>query len=337
MRKQALIPLLIGLVVGLFAMKLGWNYVKQIQAKSTGPAGPTAKIVVAKHDLPMGTVLVEGDIALVNMPETLIPKDAMKDPKKALGQTLRQTLPARMPVLGEMLGADKGFRGVIPTGFRAVAVKVDEYTGVAGLLKPGDRVDVVATFTFRDVETSRQQSLSKVVLENVEVRAVGQQFSDSADSAGAKIKEKLSRSVTLLVKPNEMERLQLATSNGEIRLALRAPMDETAGKTQGITMTKLLGSNENVSNPNAGQMDLASALLSKVVKPAKPEEKTESMIKPYEIVVMSGAKTERVYFESRNSDRRVTASGTPKEDKNEAEERPAPTQEQTVPKEMESD
>jgi len=329
MRKQALIPLLIGLGGGLFAMKLGWNYVQQIQAKSSGPAGPTAKIVVAKHDLAMGTVLTEADVALANMPETLVPKDALQDPKKAIGQTLKQTVPAKLPILGESLGADKGFRGVIPSGYRAVAVKVDEYTGVAGLLKPGDRVDVGATFTFRDAETNRQQSLSKVVLENVEVRAVGQQFGDSSNSTGAKIKEQLSRSVTLLVKPSEMERLQLATSNGEIRLALRAPLDDGAGKTQGITMVKLLGGSENLTNP-AASGTFPTPAQAKVVAEERSAADTP---KPYEVVVMSGAKTERVYFESRDSDRRVTPSGAAKEDKDEDVQRPAPTQELQVPAE----
>jgi len=274
MRKQAIIPLAIGLIVGLAALKLGWDYLAKVQGASKVPTGPVKKVVVAARPLDMGTLLAEKDLTVVDMPEDLVPADTTGDPKDFIGQSIKNAIAARMPVLKNMVGPGTGFRGVISEGYRAVTVKVNEYSGVAGLLKPGDRVDVVGTFSFRRGRGT--QTVSKIVLQNVEVRAIGQEFHEREDGKSS-LSGKLSRSVTMLVRPDQVERLQLAASKGKIRLALRGPFDDSSPMTQGITLAGLLSGPSDALGTNSG-----STLLGKFFKMAFTKREPAAEVKQVE-------------------------------------------------------
>ena len=313
MRKQALIPLAVGLIVGIAALKLGYDRMDTQSQTKAPDIGPVEKVVVATQDIPAGVTLEEKHLTVVEMPAKLVPADAVTDAEKLIGQTLRTATAAKMPVLTSMVGPGQGLESMIPEGYRAVSVKVDEFTGVAGLLKPGDRVDVAATFKFRGPEGS--ETLSKIVLQNVEVRAVGRKFQD--DKADAL--EKMSRSVTLLVKPDQVERLQLAASCGTIRLALRGQLDNRPAFTTGTTLAKVLA-NQGDANGNKASSDMFSRFFAlahkKQAEPVrvkvepKPVEKTPApKVEPYVVEVLVGDKVERILFESPHSDRRVNPLG----------------------------
>jgi hypothetical protein len=119
----------------------------------------------------------------------------------------------------------------IPDGYRAVSVKVDEASQVAGFLKPGCRVDVAAVMTVR--RNRQTETISKVILQDVEVAAVGQSL--QGEEAGATV----SRSVTLLVRPSEVPKLHLASSKGKIQLAMRN-QQETGGALASATEAEVL-------------------------------------------------------------------------------------------------
>jgi pilus assembly protein CpaB len=130
--------------------------------------------------------------------------------------------------------AGAGLPPVIPHGLRAVSVRVNEVIGVAGYVLPGTHVDVLAT-----VNPSEQRTdvTSKVILTNVQVLA-----------AGTKIERDIEGNqpipvtvVTLLVNPEESERLTLASTEGKIQLALRNPLDKETPSTKGIKPAALLG------------------------------------------------------------------------------------------------
>ena len=130
--------------------------------------------------------------------------------------------------------AGGGLPPAIPTGFRALSVRVNEVIGVAGYVLPGTRVDVVATVSPTDQHTDMT---SKVILTNVQVLA-----------AGTKIERDVEHNkpvpvtvVTLLVDPEQSERLTLAASEGKIQLALRNPLDKTTPTTRGIRPAALVG------------------------------------------------------------------------------------------------
>ncbi len=307
MNKQAIIPLAIGLVVGLFAIKLGYDYVKKANANKGTNFGPAQKIIIAAKEIPIGKKLSDEDIEIASMPKKLVPDNAVSDKKELIGKTLRVSLAAKMPILKTMVGPGQGLEGIIPKGYRAVAVKVDEYTGVAGLLRPGVRVDVIATFRIRRHD-GKLEHISKVVLQNVEVRAVGQTYRpEDANSPTTK----LSRSVTLLIKSDQMETLQLAASTGKIRLALRSAIDEKPAEAKGINLYQLLNGANDKSSPSSKFANVLTGLVgmsfkkkSAITKPVivKPVIKKPQ---PFMVELMTGDKMERLYFASENSDQRI--------------------------------
>ena len=123
---------------------------------------------------------------------------------------------------------------MIPPGFRAVSVRVNEVIGVAGYVLPGTHVDIVATVS----PTAQQGDMtSKVILTNVQVLAAGTKIDRETD----KDKPIPVSVVTLLVDPEQAERLTLAASEGKIQLALRNPLDRATPSTPGVRPAALLG------------------------------------------------------------------------------------------------
>ena len=110
---------------------------------------------------------------------------------------------------------------------RAVSVRVNEVIGVAGYVLPGTRVDVVATASPTENQTD---TTSKVILANVQVLTAGTHMEQDQEKG----KPMQVTVVTLLVTPEQAERLTLASTEGKIQLALRNPLDQGAPATPGI-------------------------------------------------------------------------------------------------------
>ena len=127
-----------------------------------------------------------------------------------------------------------GLPPAITPGMRAVSVKVNEVIGVAGYVLPGTRVDVVVTMS---PTLQPQDSTSKVILTNVRVLAAGTKIERDTD----KNKPVAVTVVTLLVDPNDAEKLTLAATDGKIQLALRNPLDKDAPATRGVRPAVLVG------------------------------------------------------------------------------------------------
>jgi Flp pilus assembly protein CpaB len=117
------------------------------------------------------------------------------------------------------LGAGAGLPPSIPPGMRAVSVKVNEVVGVAGFVVPGTRVDVMVTLTNRQAQ---QESMTRVVVSNVQVLTAGTRYDQENAKDGKPIPSTV---VTLLVSPEDGERIALAGSEGQIMLTLRNPLD----------------------------------------------------------------------------------------------------------------
>jgi pilus assembly protein CpaB len=323
MNKHAVIPLAIGLLVGIFALKLGYDYLSKMKNQAGPNMGPMIQVVVAGQNLPVGTTLTDKDVVMMTMPKKIAPEGTYATIKEVVGQTIRTPLSAKMPVLKDMIGPGVGLEGIIPEGYRAVSVKVDEFSSVAGLLRPGVKVDVLGTFNFKSEKGSGTETISKVVLQNVEVRAVGQEFrSENMEKVSNKVTP--SRSVTLLIKSEDVETLQLAASSGSIRLALRSATEhETAGDTKGVTMSQLLrlgnGDPTLTAKSNGSLKDIFS-FFSKSKAPAKAVKKDQ----PFAVEVIKGNQTERIYFASANSDMRVNPQAKSAEStKDSKDEKPA--------------
>lgn len=239
-RMRVFLVLLLALTAG-GALALGtYNYVSNSagQGGSTGAAIPSKPVVVAASDLPLGSELTADDVKVIDWPASSVPADAISDPKEAVGRGLVMAVVQYEPILPLKLAskeAGAGLPPVIPPGLRAVSVRVNEVIGVAGYVVPGTRVDVLTTINPGQQQTTMT---SKVILTDVQVLAAGTKLDNTAD----KDKPVPVSVVTLLVNPDEAERLTLAASEGKIQLALRNPLDRSAPATRGVRPAVLLGS-----------------------------------------------------------------------------------------------
>ena len=230
---------------GVFAYGT-YNYVQGIQPTST-QAIDTKPVVVAAVDLEVGAEITREDVRVVQWPAASVPNQTLSDPTLVIGRGLVMPMVENEPFLELKLAskeAGAGLPPVIPTGLRAISVKVNEVIGVAGYVLPGTRVDVVAT-----VNPTRNPTdmTSKVILTNVQVVAAGTKLEKTND----KDKPIPVTVVTLLVDPAESERLTLASTEGKIQLALRNPLDTTTPATRGIRPAALLADAATTPRPIA--------------------------------------------------------------------------------------
>jgi pilus assembly protein CpaB len=208
-------------------------------------AAPTQPIVVAAADLQLATELKADDLRVVQWPKGEAPEDAFASPGDLIGRGLIASVVRNEPILPGKLApkeAGAGLPPVIPPGMRAVSVRVNEVIGVAGYVLPGTRVDVLATTS----PTQQTQDMTtKVVLSNLQVLAAGTRLEhDQKDGKPVQVSV-----VTLLVNPEQAERLALASTEGKVQLALRNPLDQGSPETPGIRPAALMGGVEPSAKP----------------------------------------------------------------------------------------
>ena len=198
---------------------------------------PTSNVVVAASDLQLGAELRKEDLRVIQWPQGAQPAGSFGRPEDLVGRGLIQPVAMNEPFLPAKLAskeAGAGLPPVIPPGYRALSVRVNDVVGVAGYVLPGTHVDVVATIN----PTAQPTDVtSKVVLTNVLVLASGTKIEQSENNKPIQVSV-----VTLLVSPDEAEKLTLASTEGKIQLALRNPLDKTAPVTPGIKPAPLVGS-----------------------------------------------------------------------------------------------
>ncbi len=186
-------------------------------------------VLVAAHALQPGALLKPDDLTGKKLDGAALPPGASPDTpgnrRDLVGAMLRRTLAAQDVILPRdvMRPGDHGFlAAVLSPGMRAVTVGVDAVSGTAGLIWPGDRVDVILTETIPDrTAPPGRQVAAETVLADVRVIAIDQRLVEGAtpDDAGGKGG---ARTVTLEVSAAQAERIAVATKLGHLSLAVRA-------------------------------------------------------------------------------------------------------------------
>ncbi len=212
-----------------------YDYLQNVPVKTV--TVPTRKVVLANSDLSLGRQLKREDLIAVDWPASAVPEGAFEDPAALVDRGLIVSVIKNELILPGKIAskeAGAGLPPIIPPGKRALSVRVNEVIGVAGYVLPGTRVDVVATAN----PSSRSEDITtKVVLSNVEVLAAGTRLEqDTEDGKPMQVTV-----VTMLVTPEESEKLTLASTEGKIQLALRNPLDTESPVTSGIKPGMLLG------------------------------------------------------------------------------------------------
>lgn len=245
MKRKAIVPLVLGLAIGLLAVKFGVDAVRRAQA--TGQNQKMMKVVLAKADIGAFDEIRADMVELTETPETslIAQGDRIGDLQGAIGRVAGKSIPRGSPVLQSMLapeGTAPGLTGRIPTGFRACSIKVDEASSVAFQIRPGVWVDVIVVM---DVETGRRgkkEVISEVILQRVQVAAIGYESTPEGEKSLTKVKP--AKSATLLVKDADVPKLHLAGTRGKISLAMRGDEDTTQSEQGAIAYGSEIGGGE---------------------------------------------------------------------------------------------
>ncbi len=188
--------------------------------KSATAEVATKTLVVARAELPLGSVISEGDVTVIDFPVQAYPQGGFESIEEVVDRSLTQPILANEPITLARTtekGAGFGLAPTIPEGYRAVAIAVNQVSGVSGFVLPGSKVDILLTATPRGAE----DRLTTTVLENVTVLSTGTKQQPSPNGQPENVPV-----VNMLLTPEDAELLTLATQEGRIQLVLRNPKDD---------------------------------------------------------------------------------------------------------------
>jgi len=210
----------------------------RVQAQGQGRTVATNRLVVAKHDIQVGSLIEDADLEEVAWGAP-VPDDALKTRQEVVGRGVVATVYQNEPFLGGRLapkGAGAGLAATIPVGMRAVALRVNEVVGLAGFVVPGMRVDVLMAGNAPSAEQARFGTLCRTILQNIAVLSAGQKLDKTNDG-----RPETAQVVNLLVTPAQAEILNLAMSETKVQLVLRNPLDTQAQTPPGTSIAGLFG------------------------------------------------------------------------------------------------
>ena len=236
MRNKRLILALTGAVIcGLLAVMLVTQYIASVRNTAT----QLNNIVVAKTEIPVGAKITAEQLALLPVPNGSAPEGVFRNLNDAVDRVAVIPIGVREPITGLKLapaGTESGLGAVIPAGYRALTVKVDEIVGVSGFVNPGSYVDVVAVIVPVNQGQAAQGPISKIVLQNIKVLASGAKLDTPSDQR----QPTQVNAVTLLVTPEQAEKLVLAANESKLQLVMRNFGDQEDTQTAGANKSSLL-------------------------------------------------------------------------------------------------
>jgi len=217
-RKRLLVIGSLSLVIAAFITLVAYKKFRPVVAGTRS----LAAVVVADSDLAVGSRIAPGDLRVAEYPVADLPDGTFQGMGEVIGRGVIMPIRKNELVLASKLASAKagaGLPSLIPNGKRALSVQVNEVISVAGFVAPGTHVDVL--LTGRPMTQGAQDAMTTTVLENVEVLAAGQEMQQSPEGG----KPRPVTVITLLVTPEEAQKLTLASSEGRIQLSLRNPLD----------------------------------------------------------------------------------------------------------------
>lgn len=261
--------LILALITGLVAAIVVFVALNQgggggDNAKPGSAVTTTSAVVVAKSDIAAGTEITADMVKVIEAPNSLLVRDAFTSTQLVVGETARYPIAAGEQVTRARVGPNAegdGLAFVVPAGKRAIAVSVDEITGVGGLILPGDRADVIAVISDQAAGANNPDRVV-TVLQDVEVLAVAQSAqepvpaadeeaaaqagTDGASTTSGQLPEDAepqpsARTVTLALTPEQVQLLALVQEEGSVYLSLRRFGDNAQPQLPVIDLSSILG------------------------------------------------------------------------------------------------
>lgn len=322
MKGKALIPLVLGLAVGLLAVKFLVDSLKKAQA-----ANQNSKIVTvvrARQDIDATDEIKPEMVELIEVTDNLFAPEGdriteLEGENGVIGRVAGKAIPTGVPILKSMLspkGTQAGITGRIPAGYGAYGMKISEDSAAGYQIKPGDFVDVVVSMEIRTGNRREQETFSDIILELVEVAAVGRDQSNEQGGGGGKVKP--AKSATLIVPKNEIPKLHIAATRGKVSLLLRGGED--------VSREKAAAHHAKGPNPNLARLiDIINGRTEPEVEEQPSEnwmanflaqqkqqqvaQRSQKEELPHQVLIFRGpgteqngqGKTERLLFESDHS------------------------------------
>jgi Flp pilus assembly protein CpaB len=250
--------LIIAIVCGVLAATLGWLYLKAKESQYKAAYQPARQVMVSvivpKVDIAKAQSLNQELVAVMEVPRDYLPSNAVmtEDWPRLENRMTLQPLQAGRPITWEAVEQDgvSRFSENVTLGKRVKTVKISKINSFDGMLRPGDRIDLLGTFSATDIGLQEQANYSDEVvinvLEDVEVLAAGRE-----DSHGRKYENHYDRStpdgfnmnfstLSLMLTPAQVARVELAEKAGELLAVLRNPKDNSSAALGQVTVSSLL-------------------------------------------------------------------------------------------------
>jgi pilus assembly protein CpaB len=201
-----------------------------------GEFGDRGNVVVAKAEIPLGERITTEQLALAPIPNGRVPEGAFRKMDEVVGRVTITPIGVRETITNMKLapaGTGGGLSAVIPKGYRAMTVKVDQVVGVSGLIMPGSFVDIVVILPMSQAGATKG-FISKIVLQNIKVLASGAKI----DSTHNQHQVSEVKAVTLQVTTEQAEKLVRAANEGKLQLVLRNYSDQEDTQSIGSPISR---------------------------------------------------------------------------------------------------
>jgi pilus assembly protein CpaB len=301
--KRLIIALLAAITFGLIAAVSVKQYLLSAQTFQSN----FNDVVVAKVDIPVGSRIIAEQLTVAQFPADVTPEGAISTiDDKLVGRVVISSISPRDPVTELKLapvGAAGGLSSMIPEGYRAMTVAVNDVVGVSGFIMPGTLVDIVVVIA-PPRGSGNEEMISKIVLQNIKVLANGQNIDKPQN---ARETERAIKAVTLQVTPEQAEKLALASTEGKLQLVMRNSVDQADEQTTGANKRSLLTGERAVMHPEPGTNTAPKAAPSSnyrrpaprpAVRETAPKSTAQAPPLPPRpsVEVIKGAKKETVDF-----------------------------------------
>lgn len=281
--------LVIALVVAL--VLTGGATVVFMRYRGQGGAGvQTKKVVIAAAELAAGSVLKAEDLTTADWPVNLASTGVFSKVDEVVGRATVYPVGDKDIIRERDLaapGSGLGLAPKIPPGMRAVSVKSNEVVGVAGFVYPGSRVDVLATLRPMGGTTIVTEPITQTILQDVEVITAGPRMQPDPEG-----KPQTVNVVTLLLSPEDAQKLMLASSQATIQFVLRSGADKEKVETLPVSVAELLGPRKKPALVVVSQRP-----PTKAIQRVRPDTSTPKVPNFYTVEVIQGEKRSEEKFE----------------------------------------
>lgn len=281
--------LMLAILLGVAAAAMIWTV---LRSSSAPPANTETQVVTAASNIPSGMLLTAEKLQIRSFRTDAVPPGAAVSKEAVVGKVAQTDIKAGQPISLNNVVAKDRMSYVIPKYMRAVTVGLDPVIGVGGFLKPGDRVDVIATFEMNS------SSYAKTVLQNVTLLAIGAQSEEGGNVSADKVTSRAQPTATLAVTPTDAEKLILADAKGKLRLALRSSEDMAITPRKPVSAQAVMGvaqQNQAAAPRPMPAVDRGFGPIIQPLPPVFPPNPTgtpAAVVSGKTIMIVRGTKTE---------------------------------------------